>query len=151
MKEELKNTLFTHQNMDSALYYFSGTVVLVIATIGLVGIFIYSIYQSVKKSKDPIPKEIHNYKKINILHASLVVISSCLVFIISITVFPKPIVIGRAENIGILIIFPFIAGVIFGELKKVKKLARFEFIKGLSLWRVFWFCFIYLTLRIIFF
>ena len=151
MKEELQKLLFNRDYVESELYYISGTVVLSIAIIGLILITIYSIVRSVRSHKNAnyLPKEFKNYRKISLAHSLLVVLSSFFTFIISFALFPEPLVTGWGEDLGMIIFFPFIAAVFFGEIGKSSRLKKKGILQGLSFWRVYSFVFCFVGLRIL--
>lgn len=153
MNEQLQKNLFIHDNVESPLYYLSGTAVLVGAILGLLAIVIYTLFLYVKKHKGKsyTPAEIKEFAKIKPLQYLTIILSAFFTFVLSIPLFYKPIVEGWAEDTGVLIFFPFIAAVIIGGLNKVSAFKDNVFIHGLSFWKVYLFTIIYLGLRVYFF
>lgn len=152
MDKSLQKTLFIHQNMESPLYYLSGTVVLSIAIIGLVLITIYSIYKAIKNNKNAnYTKDLKELSEIALVDYLVILLASFFSFIVSIALFPRPIAEGWAENTGILIFIPFIAAVFIGGLGKVKALQNTMIIQDFTFWKMYLFSFLYLLFRVIFF
>lgn len=150
MNDQIKSLLFNHHKVDSSLYYLSGTVVLTIAIIGLLLIILYSIYKSSKRNHgaEHLVDEVEKLKKIDLKESIIVFLSSFFCFIISLRAIPEAIIVGGAENLAAIIIFPFILAMLFGGLEKVKSLKKGSLLRELKFWRVYSFVLIFMLLRL---
>jgi len=149
MEEGLQKSLFIHQNMDSPLYYLTGTIVLSLAIVALVIITVYSIYNIVRKTKNSklAPAELKEFSKIGLVNFILILLGSFAAFVISINIYPVIILDGWAQKAGVLLFAPFFFAITVGGLGKVSNFKDNAFIHSLSFWKVYLFVLVFLGLR----